>query len=270
MSVAPRVLLAPERRGPARTGAEPGRPLDRGATGVEGPGHRQGTACSRSKVSALGAPAHRHRRRRRSGQRRGGDAPARGLRRQPHPAQRRHLGPLRPAQPVQGLPRWHRTRGMDSPPLPGVLRRAGHRAATRHPGHRHHSRATRGEPRARRDASLRRPPPGDGREPGASADSGGRPAARLHPSQPGRRQGHHRPRHERHSGAGPRGELHRPRGGRRPSCPRRGRAGGSSRRHPHGAGARARARPLRAEAPRGTRRRLPARPDRAGHRLRAR
>ena len=76
-------------------------------------------------IVILGGGARRQHRRR--------NAAARGLCRPPRHDQRRCLDPVRPAEPVEGLPRRQRARGMDPAALARILSRAGDRAASERP-----------------------------------------------------------------------------------------------------------------------------------------
>ena len=53
-----------------------------------------------------------------------------GYRRPDHDAERRRAPPVRPPEPLEGLPRRRRARGVDPAAAAGVLRRAAHRAAS--------------------------------------------------------------------------------------------------------------------------------------------
>ena len=98
----------------------------------------------RGKPRGDAAGPDRDRRRRRGGLRGGRDAAAPGLRGQHRHAERRRCGARRPAQPVQGLPRRQRARGMDSAARRRLLRRQRHRAPSQGERRRHRPAQPRG------------------------------------------------------------------------------------------------------------------------------
>ncbi len=166
-------------------------------------------------------------------------------------------GPRRSAQPVEGLPRRDRTRGLDAAAPAGVLRRAGIDSAGR-PGHGHRSRRDTRSGSSTGRRSLRRAAARDRRRARCGCPFPGRRSARLtlrwladsRAIIARAAAGEARGRRRR--------ELHRPRGGRRSARARRRRGRGQRPRPCRSSGCWARARPLRPVDPRGARRRLPS------------
>ena len=133
LPLASRLLQPAHRRGAARAGPQSGRLLARRARrrpdlrARENRSARSRSACERMRRQRAGIGRHRRRRRRRHRRRR--DAAARRLRRRHHDAQRRRRSALRPAEPLQGLPRRQRARRLDSAARARILRGAQDRTA---------------------------------------------------------------------------------------------------------------------------------------------
>ena len=99
---------------------------------------RDGTAYVGTKIESVGPPSlpaqagmpevRRDRGWWRSGQRRGRNAPAPGLFRPHHDVERRFVWALRSPQSFQGLPVGRGVRGVQPPPIGGLLSRTRHRA----------------------------------------------------------------------------------------------------------------------------------------------
>ena len=122
-------------------------------------------------------------------------------------------GAGRPAQPVQGLSRRQRARGMDPAARRRLLFRQRHRAAPQGQRRRHRSARARSGAGRRRQGRLRPAAAGDRRRAGAAADSRRRPAACPYAAQPGRQPRHHRAGQDGQPRRRDRRQLHRP-GGR--------------------------------------------------------
>ncbi len=121
-----------------------------------------------SAASRSAPPVRRHRRRRCRGTRGGGQAAPRRLRRRRDDALRRRFTAVRPAEPVEGLSRGHRTGRLDTAACPRVLRRAPHRAQARFTGRRHRRGVEARAARRRQRAFVRRAAARDRRRAGAS------------------------------------------------------------------------------------------------------
>ena len=132
-----------------------------------------GTANGRA-ARSHGRPAHRgsHRRRGSRRTRGGGHAPPPGLRRRADDDQCGRLSPVRPAEPLQGLPCRHGARRLDTAARARVLHRPPHRSRPQRAGRRARRPATTRGPRKRDAAQLRNAAAGDRGRPGSAHDSG--------------------------------------------------------------------------------------------------
>ena len=142
-------------------------------------------------------------------------------------------GPVDSSEPLEGLPRRHRPRGVAPAPRRGFLSRARGRAADEHARRLHRRRAQARDAGRGRVAPLRRARARDGRATGEAADRRHRPPSRVRAPHPGRQPGDPR-EGGRIPARGARGSgVHRPRGGgepprARPRGARRGPRGGAA------------------------------------------
>ena len=134
LPLAPRLFQPAHRRGPEGARVRRAGDLARGARRrprLRARPGRQRRHAARRGERARGSAAHRDRRRRRRGIRGRRPLAWARLQRIADDAQRRRRDALRPAQPVQGLPRRHRAGGLDSVAGRRVLRRPQDRPAPR-------------------------------------------------------------------------------------------------------------------------------------------
>jgi len=177
MPVASRLFRRAHGRGGRGAGAQSALVLHGRAPRIARRGRREASAERGTPATGALSGERRHRRRGSRGHRGGRDAPPRGVRESGHDDRRRARQAGRSAEPLQGLPRRHRARGMGLPAGRELLRLGEGGARPRRP---------RGGPRARRaprpafrrdHAELRRAAPGHrgGRRP--AADPGRRRSA---------------------------------------------------------------------------------------------
>ena len=148
------------------------------------------------------------------GPRGGGHAAPRRLRRQPHDDHRGRLAAVRPAEPLQGLPRGHGARRLDPAAWRGLLPRSAHRARPRLAGVVAGRPGEAGPAGERRTIRIRRTPDRDRRRPRPDPGRGRRGVSDALPAQLRRQPGDRRSSRFGQARGRRRRELHRP-GGRR-------------------------------------------------------
>ena len=195
LPLASRLLQPAHGRGAACAGLEPDRLLVGRAARRQGlrdgqARRREARAARQARGDSAGADRDRGRRRR--GLRGGRDAAAAGLQGQHRHAEQRRCGARRSPQPLQGLPRRQRARGMESrcaatTSIPTTASTSVSRPTSRP--------STRAAARWCWPTAARSPTTACCWRPARSRSacrSRRRPAARPHAAQPGRQPGHHR------------------------------------------------------------------------------